>query len=114
MPPCVPPATRGIARLEIRSIRHKAIRAIAASPQPRNVKGLDAALVRKIHQQITVLEAAATVRVVAESFPGWKLHELTPKLPGKWSMWVSGNYRLTFRLDQKSGEITDLDFEDYH
>jgi len=100
--------------VEIRSVKHKALRAIVASPVPGNVKGLDAGLTRKIHQQITVLEAAATIRVVRESFPGWKLHELTPKFPGKWSMWVSGNCRLTFRLDQKTGTITELDFEDYH
>lgn len=100
--------------MEIKSIKHKALRAIAASPHPKNVRGMDAKLAIKIHQQITVLEAAANVRVVVDSFPGWKLHELTPKFPGRWAMWVSGNFRLTFRLDQKAGEITELDFEDYH
>lgn len=100
--------------MEIRSVKHKALKAVMASDQPINVKGLDAQLSRKIHQQITILKAAKTIRQVADSFPGWKVHELTPKTPGKWSLWVSGNYRLTFRLDHATAEITELDFEDYH
>ena len=29
--------------------------------------------------------------------PGLKLHELSGKRKGYWSVWVSGNWRLTFR-----------------
>jgi len=44
--------------------------------------------------------------------PGWRIHHLTGDRVGTWSLSVSGNWRLTFTLD--SGEISDLDLEDYH
>jgi proteic killer suppression protein len=31
---------------------------------------------------------------------------------GTWSLWISGNWRLTFRIE--ADEIVDLDLEDYH
>ena len=31
--------------------------------------------------------------------PGWKLHALGGDLSGHWSVWVSGNWRLTFMFD---------------
>jgi len=31
--------------------------------------------------------------------PGWHLHPLTGKLKDHWAVWVSGNWRLTFRFD---------------
>ena len=33
---------------------------------------------------------------------------------GDRSLTVSRNWRITFAIDEKEGEITDLDFEDYH
>jgi len=31
---------------------------------------------------------------------------------GRWSIWVNGNWRLTFAF--RDGHVFDLDFEDYH
>jgi len=39
---------------------------------------------------------------------------LTGDRKGDWSFSVSRNWRLTFRLDETSGVIYDLNFEDYH
>jgi proteic killer suppression protein len=44
--------------------------------------------------------------------PGWRIHRLTGDRAGTWSISASGNWRLTFDLDQ--GEICNLDLEDYH
>ena len=33
---------------------------------------------------------------------------------GTWSLTVSANWRITFRVDRNEMEIIDLDFEDYH
>ena len=46
------------------------------------------------------------------SLPGLKLHELTGKRSGTWSVWVSGNWRVTFRFSGKDAEI--VNYEDYH
>ena len=44
--------------------------------------------------------------------PGWRLHPLTGDRKGTWSITVTGNWRITFRIENK--EVTDLYFEDYH
>ena len=44
--------------------------------------------------------------------PGFKVHSLKGKQKGRWSIWVSGNWRLTFEF--VDGDVYILDFEDYH
>jgi proteic killer suppression protein len=46
--------------------------------------------------------------------PSWKAHQLTGDRKGTWSLTVTRNWRITFRIDQIEGEILDLDYEDYH
>jgi proteic killer suppression protein len=33
---------------------------------------------------------------------------------GTWALHVTGNWRITFKIDHADIEIVDLDFEDYH
>ena len=42
---------------------------------------------------------------------GWGLHPLQGK-DGRWSVWVNGNWRLTFQFVDTDVEI--VDYEDYH
>ena len=46
--------------------------------------------------------------------PTWKAHLLTGNRKGAWSLFVSKNWRLTFRIDKTEIEIIDLNYEDYH
>lgn len=46
--------------------------------------------------------------------PAWKPHLLTGDRKGTWSLYVTRNRRLTFRVDTAQGEIQDLNLEDYH
>jgi toxin HigB-1 len=42
-------------------------------------------------------------------------HALSGDRSGTFAMWVSGNWRLTFRFEHgDSGDVLDVDFEDYH
>ena len=54
------------------------------------------------------MDAAGELRAI----PVWKAHQLTADRKGTWSLHVTRNWRLTFRVDGK--EIVDIDFEDYH
>jgi proteic killer suppression protein len=45
-------------------------------------------------------------------YSGWRLHPLTGDRRGSWSMIVTRNHRLTFRVVELS--VADLDLEDYH
>ena len=40
--------------------------------------------------------------------------QLTGNRKGVWSLFVTKNLRITFRIDQDDIEIIDLDYEDYH
>jgi toxin HigB-1 len=41
--------------------------------------------------------------------PGWKLHGLSN---GHWSVWVNGNWRLTFAFEGTDAVL--VDYQDYH
>jgi len=60
---------------------------------------------------ITALGLAENVQSILGP-PGWRIHELTGDRAGAWSISVSGNWRITFRIEED--EIADLDLEDYH
>lgn len=98
--------------MQITSFNHKGLKALYAAGEAKNVKGVPAELVKKLHLQLSAIEAAPTIHSLA-SMAMWRVHELTPKFPGKWSLWVTGNYRLTFRLNG-DGTVGEVDLEDYH
>lgn len=43
---------------------------------------------------------------------GFRLHALKGAEKGRWSIWVNGNWRLTFEF--RDGYAYVLDYEDYH
>ena len=59
---------------------------------------------------LTALDTAQSVMDL--DIPGYRLHELKGKLKGRWSISVSGNWRLTFEFNE--GNVEWLDYEDYH
>lgn len=46
------------------------------------------------------------------NMPGYKLHELTGKQKGIWTVWISGNWRITFQFD--GNYAINVDYLDYH
>jgi toxin HigB-1 len=44
--------------------------------------------------------------------PGWRLHILKGTLEGFWSVTVTGNWRIIFRIE--GGDAHDVDLVDYH
>jgi len=46
------------------------------------------------------------------NLPGWKLHKLAGKLKGFSAVWVSGNFRIWFRIED--GDAFEVDYGDYH
>jgi len=44
----------------------------------------------------------------------WKARQLAGDRKGIWSLFVTKNWRLTFRIDRAEIEIVDLNYEDYH
>ena len=66
--------------------------------------------VGKLKRILSALDQAE--RVTDMDLPGFRLHALKGKLKGYFSVWVSGNWRVTFRFDGINA--TDVNYIDYH
>ena len=94
--------------MEIDSISHKGLRRFFESGNSRGLVG-DTDRLRKM---LAFIDAAGDFAELATP-PNYRLHELTGDRRGTWSMTVTRNWRLTFRLSAK-GSLRDVDLEDYH
>ena len=89
------------------SFRHKGLRKLFESG---NSAGVDARHVDRLRKILALLATAESLEDM--SLPGLNLHELKGARKGTWSVWVSGNWRVTFRFERN--DATDVDYEDYH
>jgi proteic killer suppression protein len=71
---------------------------------------LPASQIDKIRRILARLNEAMTVHDMG--LPGYRLHPLKGALAGFWSVTVSGNWRIIFRLE--NGSVYDVDLVDYH
>lgn len=94
--------------VQIRSISHRGLRRFVERDEARELPQVLAARIRRI---VTALVLAPDVESILGP-PGWRIHRLVGARAGTWSISVSGNWRITFRI--RDGEIVDLNLEDYH
>jgi len=78
--------------------------------QTGSAKGVQAAHAAKLTRILAALDAAASPHEL--NHPGYRLHPLKGGRKGFWSIWVNGNWRVTFRFVGVDVEL--LDYEDYH
>jgi toxin HigB-1 len=69
--------------------------------------------VKRLKYRLSVLNQLKIIEDLA-SFPGFKLHKLSGGLSDHFAIWVSGNWRLIFRWDEKEKNVEVLDYLDYH
>lgn len=96
--------------MKIRSVRHKGLKRFIEND---DASGLQAPFVGKLRNILSFLQDMEREEEL-RSVPSWKAHQLTGNRKGTWSLFVSKNWRLTFRIDGAELEIIDLNFEDYH
>lgn len=94
--------------MRIRSISNKALRRLIESD---DAKGIRPDLLNRIRNILAALISADAMDSV-EGPPGWRIHQLSGDRAGTWSISASGNWRITFDIEE--GEISNLDLEDYH
>ena len=92
----------------IRSVRHRGLLRLIENDDSRELRN---DLVKRIRNILAALIAANDIGGIAGP-PGWRIHQLSGDRLGTWSISVSGNWRLTFAI--QDGEIADLELEDYH
>ena len=91
----------------IRSFRHKGLQKFyetgsRAGIQPHHSK--------RLRMQLAALDTAACIEDM--DIAGFRLHRLKGVDKGRWSIWVNGNWRVTFEF--MDGHVYVLDYEDYH
>ena len=91
----------------IQSLRHKGLRRFSESG---SVAGIQPQHAKRLRMQLAALESARVIEDM--DIPGFRLHPLKGADRGRWSIWVNGNWRLTFEF--RDGQAYVLDYEDYH
>jgi proteic killer suppression protein len=91
-------------------VTHRGLRRFIERDDP---SGLSASVIEKVRNIITLLQEMEDPREL-QDIPSWKVHQLTGARKGTWSLTVTRNWRITFRIDRAEDEIFDLDYEDYH
>ncbi|GGY03040.1 hypothetical protein GCM10007160_33640 [Litchfieldella qijiaojingensis] len=89
------------------SIKHKGLQALY---EKGTTKGVQQDHVKKLRRILANLDEAKEPKDM--DFPGYKLHSLKGDRDGFWSVWVSGNWRVTWRFI--GGDVELVNYEDYH
>ena len=90
--------------------RHKGLKRLY---DDGNAKGVPPDTVNKLRKMFTYLENIEDPEEL-RALSAWKVHTLTGDRKGTWSLSVTRNRRLTFRIDAAEGELFDVNLEDYH
>ena len=96
--------------MKIRNFAHKGLKKLYAEDSAKGVPPDTVAKLRKMLAYLDNMEDPGELRALA----GWKVHTLTGDRKGTWSLSVTRNRRLTFRIDAAEREIYDVNLEDYH
>jgi toxin HigB-1 len=91
----------------IKSFAHKGLETFFRTGSKKGIQPHHAA---KLQLQLAALDNATGPKDM--DAPSWRLHELSGSLAGHWSVWINGNWRLTFRFEGKDAEL--VDYQDYH
>lgn len=88
----------------IRDFKHKGLKTFFETGSRAGIQPHHAA---RLSRQLLRLDAAKSAADM--NIPGWRLHPLSN---GHWSVWVNGNWRMTFAFDGEHAIL--VDYQDYH
>jgi proteic killer suppression protein len=91
----------------IKSFRHKGIQRFFETGSKAGIQAQHAGKLRIMLTRLNVAKAPSDMNAA-----GWKLHPLKDDLAGHWAVWVSGNWRLTFKFEGEDAVL--VDYQDYH
>ena len=91
----------------IQSFRHKGLKRFCDTG---SVAGIHPKHAQRLRMLLAALDTSQNIEDM--NVPGFRLHPLKGQEKGRWSVWVNGNWRLTFEF--RDGQAYVLDYEDYH
>ena len=96
--------------MRIRSFAHKGLKRFYTDDSAKGVPPDTVGKLRKMLAYLDDMEDPEELR----GLTAWKVHTLTGGRAGTWSLSVTRNRRMTFRIDTAEREICDVNLEDYH
>ena len=96
--------------MKIRNFTHKGLKRLYTED---SVKGVPPDTMDKLRKMLAYLDNMEDPEEL-RALTAWKVHTLTGERKGTWSLSVTRNRRLTFRIDKAEREICDVNLEDYH
>ena len=91
----------------IKKFKYKGLKKLFESGVASGIQPKHADRLRRI---LALLESSDSIGDM--DLPGLNLHELKGQRKGTYSVTVSGNWRVTFKI--VNGDIADVNYEDYH
>jgi len=91
----------------IRSFKHKGLARFFATGSQSGIQSRHTERLRLILGRLNAAAASEDM-----GLPGLKLHPLKGSRKGTWAVWVSGNWRITFKFVGTNVDV--VDYEDYH
>ena len=91
----------------IKSFRHKGLKKFY---ETGNLAGVQSSHRNRLRMILAALDTS--VEIGDMDIPGFRLHPLKGRAKDRWSVSVSGNWRITFEF--REGNAYVLDYEDYH
>ncbi|PIP38478.1 MAG: hypothetical protein COX19_12535 [Desulfobacterales bacterium CG23_combo_of_CG06-09_8_20_14_all_51_8] len=91
----------------IQKFKHKGLKRLFESGI---ASGVDPQHISRIRKILALLETSETLEDM--DLPGLGLHPLKGNRKGTWAVTVSGNWRITFKI--QTGDTFDINYEDYH
>jgi addiction module HigA family antidote len=88
----------------IKTFRHRGLKAFFETGSKAGIQPHHAS---KLKRQLIRLNVAKNPSYM--NMPGWRLHPLST---GQWSVWVNGNWRMTFEFEGENALL--VDYQDYH
>lgn len=90
----------------IETFRHKGLQAFFETGSKAGIQPQQAPKLARILARLDLAKSADDMNV-----PGWRLHLLSGNLTGHFSVWVNGNWRMTFTFED--GDAVLVDYQDY-
>jgi proteic killer suppression protein len=91
----------------IKSFKHRGLEQFF---KDGNKKGINPEHTKRIARILDRLDASTNPKDM--NLPGYKLHKLSGQSKDVYSVWVSGNWRITFKF--KGEDAIMVDYKDYH
>ena len=91
----------------IKSFKHKGLEKFFHNDDRRHINPNHASKLARILDRLDSSTGAQDMNL-----PGYRLHSLSGKEKGTWTVWVTGNWRVTFQFDGLNAVA--VDYRDYH